>query len=52
MYLGVIFSSKLQWNLHINQIVSKANRQLGVLKKTYYSLTSIKIRRTCYIFRW
>ena len=24
--LGLIFSSKLQWNLHINQMISKANR--------------------------
>ena len=47
--LGVIFSSKLQWNLHINQMVSKANRQLGVLKRTCYSLTDINIRRTLYL---
>ena len=47
--LGVIFSSKLQWNVHINQMVSKAKRQLGVLKRTCYSLTSIKIRHTFYL---
>ena len=47
--LGVIFSSKLQWNLHINEMVSKANRQLGVLKRTCYSLTDINIRRTLYL---
>ena len=47
--LGIIFSSKLQWNLHINQMISKANRQLGVLKRTCYSLTDINIRRTLYI---
>ena len=47
--LSVIFSSKLQLNVHINQMVSKASRQLGVLKRTCYSLTSIKIRRTLYL---
>ena len=47
--LGVIFSSKLQWNLHINEMVSKANRQLGVLKRTCYSLTDINIRRRLYL---
>ncbi len=42
--LSVIVSSKLQWNLHINQIVSKANRHLGILKRTCFSLTDINIR--------
>ena len=47
--LGVIVSSKLQWNMHINQMVSKANKQLGVLKRTYYSPTDINIRRTLFL---
>ena len=47
--LGVIFSSKLQWNLHINQMVSKVKRQLGVLQRTCYSLTDINIRCTLYL---
>ena len=47
--LGVIFSRKLQWNLHINQMVLKVKRQLGVLKRTCYSLTDINIRCTLYL---
>ena len=47
--LSVILSSKLQWNMHINQMLSKANKQLGVLKRTCYSLTDINIRRTLFL---
>ncbi len=46
--LCVILSSKLEWNLHIDQIASKTNRQLGILKRTCFSPTNINIRRTLY----
>ncbi|CAB3993505.1 Hypothetical predicted protein [Paramuricea clavata] len=46
---SVKYCRKLQWNLHINEMVSKANRQLGVLKRTCHSLTDINIRRTLYL---
>ena len=32
--LGVIASYELSWDLHINSIISKANKMLGVLKRT------------------
>ena len=35
--------------MHINQVVSKANKQLGVLKRTCYSPTDINIRRTLFL---
>ena len=31
--LGVTISYKLHWETHVNEIVSKANKQLGVLKR-------------------
>lgn len=33
-YLGVEISSDLTWNRHINQVASKANSTLGLLKRT------------------
>ena len=33
-YLGVIISSNLKWETHINAIVNKAMRTLGLLKHT------------------
>ena len=35
--------------MHINEMVSKANKQLGVLKRICYSLTDINIRRTLFL---
>ena len=32
-YLGVEFTNKLRWDIHINNIVSKANRSLGFLRR-------------------
>ena len=47
--LGVITSSGLSRELHINSIISKANEMLGVLKRTCTLLTSMKTRRTLYL---
>ena len=47
--LGVITSCELAWDLHINSIISKANKMLGVLKRTSTHLTDIKTRRTLYL---
>ncbi|CAB3998405.1 Hypothetical predicted protein, partial [Paramuricea clavata] len=47
--LGVITSSGLSWELQINCVISKANKMLGVLKRTCTQLTDIKARRTLYL---
>ena len=36
-YLGVSISNKLNWNSHIQEISSKANRSLGFIKRNLYS---------------
>lgn len=39
-YLGVIISSNLSWEPHINYITNNANRTLGYLKRNFSGLTS------------
>ena len=43
--LGVTISSNLSWDLHVLRIVLKANRVLGLLKRTCPLITDIKVRR-------
>ena len=33
-HLGIDISSKLDWNTHINNVVKKCNRKLGLIKRT------------------
>ncbi len=47
--LGVTISSKLTWHHHISDIVAKANKLLGLLKRTCPLLTDIQVRRTLYL---
>ena len=47
--LGVIVNSKLSWDTHISSIVSKANRMLGLLKRTCLFITDTKVRRKMYL---
>ena len=35
-YLGVMLSKDLKWNSHMNNIVAKANRSLGFVKRNIY----------------
>ena len=44
--LGVIVTSTLLWDKHVHIIVSKANKLLGLLKRTCPLLTNAAIRRT------
>lgn len=37
-HLGVTISSNLSWNLHINEILSKAYAKLGLMRKVKYIL--------------
>ena len=47
--LGITVTRKLSWNQHINQIVSKANKMLGLLRRTCPLLTNCDARRTLYL---
>ena len=47
--LGVTISSNLSWDLHVTRIVLKANRMLGLLKRTCPLNSGIKVRRTLYL---
>ena len=47
--LGVIVTDNLFWNSHIQMITAKANKMLGLLKRTCPLLTETKIRRSLYL---
>ena len=47
--LGITLTSNLCWNAHISQIVSKANKTLGLRRRTYYILTVYDVRRALYL---
>ena len=47
--LGITLTSNLCWNAHISLIVSKANKTLGLLRRTCYILTVCDVRRALYL---
>ena len=47
--LELIVTSSLSWVKHINAIVSRANKLLGLLKRTCPLLLSVAVRRTLYL---
>ena len=47
--LGIILTSNLTWNSHIDKIVAKANKMLGLLRRTCPLLTNCDGRRTLYL---
>ena len=47
--LRVIMTENLSWNSHVHKIASKANKLLGLLRRTYSLLTDIRVRRTLYL---
>ncbi|CAB4008436.1 Hypothetical predicted protein, partial [Paramuricea clavata] len=47
--LGITTTTKLSWKLHINTMVAKANKMLGILKRTCTSITDMNTRRTLYL---
>ena len=47
--LGVTITRNLTWDSHVMRIVLKANRMLGLLKRTCPLMTDIKVRRTLYL---
>ncbi|KAL9984343.1 hypothetical protein ACROYT_G006627, partial [Oculina patagonica] len=47
--LGVTITRNLTWDSHVMRIVLKANRMLGLLKRTCPLMTDIKVRRALYL---
>ena len=47
-YLGIWIESSLRWDAHINYIVGKANRELGLIRRTLGSKDPVLIK-TAYI---
>ena len=47
--LGVIITWNLSWDSHIHKITAKANKLLGLLRRTCPCLTDVSIRRTLYL---
>ena len=47
--LGVIVENNLLWNSHIHMVTGKANKMLGLLKRTCPLLTETKIRRSLFL---
>ena len=47
--LGVTITSTLSWELHIQSITAKANKVLGLLKRTCHLLKDNSVRRTLYL---
>ena len=44
--LGVLVDYKLSWEKHVNSVVAKANKLLGLLKRTCPMLTNLSVRLT------
>lgn len=47
--LGVVVTRNLSWDPHIHSVTTKANKLLGLLKRTCPLLTDVKVRRTLYL---
>ena len=43
--LGIVISCDLQWGRHIEEMVSKANRKLGLVKRVCRDITDISTRK-------
>ena len=46
--LGITTDQHLRWNLHIDKVVVKANRMLGLIKRTYRDFDDRKTLRALY----
>ena len=46
--LGLLTASNLSWNQHVDKITAKANRVLGLVKRTCRDLKDIDIMNTLY----
>ena len=48
-YVGVNITNSLTWNTHIHAIAAKANKLLGLLKRTRSLLNDVSARRSLYL---
>ena len=48
-YLGVTVSCDLTWTTHIHEQVTKANRMLGLLKRSAAKVHNVNTRRCLYL---
>ena len=47
--IGVNIANSLTWNTHIHAITAKANKLLGLLKRTCPLLNDVSARRSLYL---
>jgi hypothetical protein len=47
--LGILVSSDLKWGPHIQKMVTKANRMLGLLKRTCLEIANVRVRRALFL---
>ena len=47
--LGVMITSKLTWETHVLMVSARANKLLGLLRRTFPMLTDVKVRRSLYL---
>ena len=47
--LGVVVTNKMNWGEQCDQLLSRANQQLGIVKRNCYFVTDIRRRRTLYM---
>jgi hypothetical protein len=48
MDLGILVTDNLRWNEHINHMVSKAGKRLGLVKRSLGFDCNTKVKLTCY----
>ena len=48
--LGVSFCSDLTWSIHIRELITKANRLLGLLRRSSVKVRNTDARRCLYLY--
>ena len=47
--LGILVSESLKWSSHINNLISKANKMLGFVRRICFYLANVNCRRLLYL---
>ena len=47
--LGVMITSKLKWETDVLMVTARANKLLGLLRRTCPMLTNVKVKRSMYL---
>ena len=47
--LGILVSESLKWSSHINNLISKANKMLGFVRRNCFYLANVNCRRLLYL---